>query len=37
MVSLNKYKNISDDVYQFSIDLYHKILFYGEYGKQDKI
>lgn len=26
MVSLNEYKNISDDVYQFSVDLYHKIL-----------
>lgn len=26
MVNLNEYKNISDDVYQFSVDLYHKIL-----------
>lgn len=26
MVSLNEYKNISVDVYQFSVDLYHKIL-----------
>lgn len=26
MVSLNEYKNISDNVYQFSVNLYHKIL-----------